>query len=234
MAQKKILLFIVEGPTEEISLSTVLSRIFTSDTVKFQVVHGDIFVHDFPSSDKIKVAVNEKAREFRGSIYKPSDICHIVHLVDMDGAYIPDSSIQEDHGRAETEYPYYTESQILTPKPTSIIQRNETKRNNVRRMSATGKVGGIPYSLYYFSSNLEHVLHNCINLSNTEKTTLAANFDFQFGENPDAFISFMRDSDFAVKGSYHDTWEFIKQDLHSLQRFSNFWTCLPTEAKQED
>ena len=41
MAKKKIMLFIVEGPTDETSLSTVLSRIFSSDTVKFQVVHGD-------------------------------------------------------------------------------------------------------------------------------------------------------------------------------------------------
>lgn len=39
MARKKIMLFIVEGPTDETALSTVLSRIFSSDTVRFQVVH---------------------------------------------------------------------------------------------------------------------------------------------------------------------------------------------------
>jgi len=42
MAKKKVMLFIVEGPTDETSLSTVLNRIFSSSTVKFQVVHGDI------------------------------------------------------------------------------------------------------------------------------------------------------------------------------------------------
>ena len=41
MAKKKILLFIVEGPTDETSLSTVLSRIFSSDEIKFHVVHGE-------------------------------------------------------------------------------------------------------------------------------------------------------------------------------------------------
>ena len=39
MAKKKVMLFIVEGPTDETSLSTVLNRIFSSSTVKFQVVH---------------------------------------------------------------------------------------------------------------------------------------------------------------------------------------------------
>ena len=45
MAKKKIILFIVEGPSDETSLSTVLSRIFSSSSVKFQVIHGDIYCH---------------------------------------------------------------------------------------------------------------------------------------------------------------------------------------------
>ena len=53
MAKKKVMLFIVEGPTDETSLSTVLNRIFSSATVKFQVIHGDILTRDFTSSDKI-------------------------------------------------------------------------------------------------------------------------------------------------------------------------------------
>ena len=49
MAKKKVMLFIVEGPTDETSLSTVLNRIFSSATVKFQVIHGDILTRDFTS-----------------------------------------------------------------------------------------------------------------------------------------------------------------------------------------
>ena len=75
MAKKKVMLFIVEGPTDETSLSTVLNRIFSSSTVKFQVVHGDILTRDFTSSDKIVVAVWAQVKEFMGSIYRKSDIC---------------------------------------------------------------------------------------------------------------------------------------------------------------
>ena len=60
MAKKKVMLFIVEGPSDETSLSTVLNRIFNSSTVKFQVVHGDVLTRDFTESDKIVAAVWEQ------------------------------------------------------------------------------------------------------------------------------------------------------------------------------
>ena len=74
MAKKKVMLFIVEGPTDETSLSTVLNRIFSSATVKFQVVHGDILTRDFTSSDKIVAAVWEQVKEFMGSIYRIAEL----------------------------------------------------------------------------------------------------------------------------------------------------------------
>ncbi len=72
MARKKIMLFIVEGPTDETALSTVLSRIFSSDTVRFQVVHGDVLTQDFVGPDKMVAAVNEQIKRFRGNIYRLS------------------------------------------------------------------------------------------------------------------------------------------------------------------
>ena len=68
MAKKKVMLFIVEGPTDETSLSTVLNRIFSSATVKFQVIHGDILTRDFTSSDKIVAAARENAENDRKKI----------------------------------------------------------------------------------------------------------------------------------------------------------------------
>ena len=75
MAKKKVMLFIVEGPTDETSLSTVLNRIFSSATVKFQVIHGDILTRDFTSSDKIVAAVWEQVKEFMGSVKSYAQIC---------------------------------------------------------------------------------------------------------------------------------------------------------------
>lgn len=169
MAKKKVMLFIVEGPTDETSLSTVLNRIFSSATVKFQVIHGDILTRDFTSSDKIVAAVWEQVKEFMGSIYRKSDICRIVHLTDMDGAFIPDDAVVEDNTVEIGAPPYYTETQIQTSNRAGILDRNQRKRNNIDRLSAYPKVAGIPYSMYYFSLNLEHILHGRTNLSDWEK-----------------------------------------------------------------
>ena len=190
MAKKKVMLFIVEGPTDETSLSTVLNRIFSSATVKFQVVHGDILTRDFTSSDKIVAAVWAQVKEFMGSIYRKSDICRIVHLTDMDGVFIPDDAVVENDTVETDTPPYYTETQIQTPNRAGILDRNQRKRNNIDRLSACPKVAGIPYSMYYFSLNLEHILHGGTNLSDWEKIRCAEEFDLKYGDDPDGFTLF--------------------------------------------
>ena len=229
MAKKKIMLFIVEGPSDETSLSTVLSRIFSSDTVKFQVVHGDVLTRDFVAPDRIIAAVNEQIKLFRGNIYKPSDFCKVVHLADTDGAFIPEDAVVAEavEGR---QYPFYTDTQILTPEPANIIDRNARKGRNIAKLASTGRVGGIPYSFYYFSCNLDHVLHGRNNLSEAEKIACSRDFDLQYADDPNAFIRFMRDESFAVQGTYQETWAFIKQGTRSLERHSNFRIELPQQC----
>lgn len=230
MARKKIMLFIVEGPTDETSLSTVLSRIFSSDTVRFQVVHGDVLTRDFVAPDKIVAAVNEQVKLFRGSVYKPGDFCKIVHLADTDGAFIPESAVVKEALEGK-QYPFYTNTQILTLEPENILDRNARKSRNIARLSSIGKIGGIPYSFYYFSCNLDHVLHGRNNLSETEKIMCSRAFDLRYADAPDAFIRFMKDESFAVRGTYQETWAFIKEGTRSLERHSNFGIELPEQCE---
>ena len=203
------MLFIVEGPTDETSLSTVLNRIFSSATVKFQVIHGDILTRDFTSSDKIVAAVWEQVKEFMGSIYRKSDICRIVHLTDMDGVFIPDDAVVENDTVETDTPPYYTETQIQTPNRAGILDRNQRKRNNIDRLSACPKVAGIPYSMDW------------------EKNRCAEEFDLKYGDDPDGFTLFMKESSFSVCDDYRSSWAFIKTELHSLERYSNFGIELP-------
>lgn len=228
MARKKIMLFIVEGPTDETSLSTVLSRIFSSDTVRFHVVHGDVLTRDFVTPDKIVTAVNQQIKAFRGDVYKTGDFCKVVHLVDTDGAFIPDHAVvrEEIEGKG---YPFYTATQILTPQPENIIDRNQRKSKNLTRLSSIGKVGGIPYSIYFFSSNLDHVLHGSNNLTEAEKITCSRSFDMQYADDPNAFIRLIKNESFAVHGTYQETWTFIRQGTRSLERHSNFGIELPDQ-----
>ena len=47
-------------------------------------------------------------------------------------------------------------------------------------------------------------------------------FSEKFYGKPQEFIDFICDKEFAVEGSYVETWNFIKQDTHSLKRYTNF------------
>lgn len=227
MAKKKVMLFIVEGSTDEISLSTVLSRIFNSSTIKFQVVHGDILTRDFTAPDKIVAAVWEQVKAFMGNIYNKSDICRIVHLTDTDGVFIPDAAVVYDASMGSKSPPFYMDTQIQTPNVESIRDRNQRKRNNINRLSACPKISGIPYSMYYFSLNLDHVLHGKTNLSNWEKIQYAEEFDLKYGDDPEGFTFFMKESVFSVCDDYRSSWAFIKTECHSLERYSNFGIELP-------
>ena len=179
------------------------------------------------------VAVWAQVKEFMGSIYRKIDICRIVHLTDMDGVFIPDDAVVEDDSMEIGAPPYYTETQIQTPNRTGILNHNQRKRDNIDRLSACPKIAGIPYSMYYFSLNLEHILHGRTNLSDWEKIRCAEEFDLKYGDDPDGFTLFMKESSFSVCDDYRSSWAFIKTELHSLERYSNFGIELPSLGPAE-
>ena len=95
----------------------------------------------------------------------------------------------------------------------------------VQRFTVSFSVGS--YSMYYFSLNLEHILHGRTNLSDWEKIRCAEEFDLKYGDDPDGFTLFMKESSFSVCDDYRSSWAFIKTELHSLERHSNFGIELP-------
>jgi len=76
--------------------------------------------------------------------------------------------------------------------------------------------------MYYFSCNLEHVLHDEQNLDDNLKSRYSYDFEDKYYGRELEFKSFIQDSIFSVKGDYNETWNFIKSDNNSLNRFSNF------------
>ena len=95
MREKKVVLFIVEGPSDEAALGSVMKEYFSSDEVQFVVVHGDITLKDNVSLDDIKKKINEQIeyiqRRYR---YNFDDFIRIIHIVYMDGDYMPSEDIK--------------------------------------------------------------------------------------------------------------------------------------------
>ena len=80
--------------------------------------------------------------------------------------------------------------------------------------------------MFYFSRNPEYVLHNeAKELTTSKKNALADQLDSPYGDAPEAFLEFIRSKGFAVLGDYAETWNFIEDGFHSLERWSNFHLC---------
>lgn len=226
---KKVLFFLVEGPTDEGALSAVMKHIFDSQAVHFQIVHGDITTERDISGKNAKEYVAERiSAEMKKYGYQKNDIFRIVHVIDTDGAFIPADAVCKwaDEGTG------YFEDHIETKYVSFIRQRNAKKNEVIARLSRTGKVlRDIPYSIFYFSRNMEHVLHNRPEeLSDEDKIDLADAFAERYENDIPGFLALIRAEDVAVPGSYPETWSFICSKTNSLGRHSNFHLLFSQEA----
>jgi hypothetical protein len=218
--EKKVLLFIVEGESDEVSFESVLDSFFESCDVHVAVMHGDVTVQDFPNPGEIKGLLYEQVMVFccREKI-RLNDIRQIIHLVDTDGVFVPDSCVLQQSAGLPL---FYDENAVHAPDPFFIKKRNDAKAAVLRNLCSMTKLASIEYRVYFLSRTLEHVLHNRIeNLTDREKADLSNRFEDRYADDFDGFLAFIADRIFAVPGDYKATWEFIRQGTNSLKRYSN-------------
>ncbi len=217
---KKIILLLVEGPTDEDTLALVYSRIIKRHELKFDVLHADITADEDMTvkyiEDRIKKEIDAYLR--RNPFVKKSDILKVVQIIDTDGAFIPSTQIkQSDTGKTE-----YFEGYIAAKNKDRLVRRNMSKRNIVYRLANSENVSGFPYEIYYFSRNIEHVLHNISNdLTDEEKEDLAFKTAVRYSQRPEDFLKLLYEADFHVSGTYKETWKFIMENGNSLNRHCN-------------
>lgn len=101
----------------------------------------------------------------------------------------------------------------------------------LNKISSTRTLSGIPYQVYFMSCNLDHVLYDKLNSTDEEKEKDALCFAKKYRSNIPEFVTFISNSSFTVKGSYLDSWAFIKEEKRSLERFTNLRVCI--ERAQE-
>lgn len=214
-----MVVFIVEGPSDEAALGSIMKGYFSNDEVQFVVTHGDITLKDYVSDDNILKKINEQIdsvkRKYR---YGHDDFLKIIHIADTDGVYIPKTDVKE----ADVKEIQYFEEYICAKDAGTIIQRNKRKGDILYKLRKTGKVNGIPYRIYFNSCNLEHVLYGKLhNYSDEEKQILSDDFADRYDGRTDAFIKFISDSLIAVPGTYQKTWDYIEKNRNSLNRHTN-------------
>ena len=151
----------------------------------------------------------------------------------MDGAYIDDNDIIFNPAKSEIIYKL---DKILAKNPKDLKYIHKNKRMVLDLLSRLTEVTvtminlgveeirpqaiKLPYRIYYFSRNLEHVLHNIIsNLTKEQKKDLSNKFEEEYDGDVEKFLHFI--SQYAVSGNYSETWDFIKQNKNSLNRHCN-------------
>ena len=159
--------------------------------------------------------------------YRWNDLKRIVQIVDLDGAFVPDSLVE----KSDTERLRYTEDRIMASSADNIRERNRAKKNALRKLSHLGNLTfrrhSVPFSVYYLSRNMEHALHGRIDeVEVGEKERLARDFQRRFRNDLPGFVGFMNGSDVAVPGTYEETWKYVEEGCNSLKRGSNLHLVL--------
>jgi len=229
LARKKIVLVIVEGPSDEVALGMALSQVYDKDFIYVHIMHGDITARRGVSSKNIVAKLgNEVTAYAKSQHYKASDFKQIIHIVDTDGAYIPDDNIMEKENYLDIRY---ENDGIYTNNKASVMTRNQQKRDNLYRLRSCGIIWTIPYSLYYMSCNLDHVLYDKKNSTDKDKENDAYVFAKKYKGKVESFKEFICKSPFSVTGDYKGSWDYIEKDLNSVNRYTNLCICIENELE---
>ncbi len=196
-----------------------MKEYFSSNEARFIVAHGDITLKDYVSSANILKKINEQIEGVKSRYrYSQDDFIKVIHIVDMDGVYIPDRDIVE----ADVEEIQYYEDHIEAKGANITAERNKRKGDILYKLRKTGKINGIPYRVYFNSCNLEHVLYGELkDYSDEEKQILSDDFADRYDGKVGEFIEFILSPDIAVQGTHQKTWDYIEKDMNSLKRHTN-------------
>lgn len=245
--KRKVVLIIVEGKSDREALKQSISELYDlfdpEIEVFFQIMRKDKVEKggDVTSTYYIDRSGEEHwihPNNIEDAIYElflrdffdeqklyPKDLSEIIHIVDVDGAFIPDENVVYDDTLSEDTSPFYTENNIRCLDVDRIKKRNRQKRENLEYLYGLStikvKQKSIKYSIYYFSTNMDHFLHNDANLDYRQKVILAENFAACY-EDPEEFVKFFKTHSSNISDlNYKESWEHLKHGLNSLSSLTN-------------
>ena len=228
-AKRKIVFVIVEGISDQTALAVILGKLIQTEEVIVEITRGDLTTEFGVTGGDIAAKVGNIIKEYsRTYSYKQADYLEVVHIIDTDGAFIGGDKVIYD----PSERIHYELDCIRTENCEGTKSRNRQKSANVRRLIPLPKVWvSVPYSIYFFSCNLDHVLHDDANTQQGSKDNLAGRFAMKYRRDPEGFLEFIHDSAFAIDKSYKESWDFIMDTENSLKRHSNLNVFLSAGAK---
>lgn len=159
--KRKVVLILVEGASDKTALG-LIEKFYRSRNLKVYITNGDITSNGITTVTNCTNILKEIVREFReDKKLEKEDISEIIHIIDTDGAFIPDDCIEVDKILSDF---YYTLDCIKANSKRKVKIRNDRKIEIIKKLLETEEIDKtIKYRMFYMSCNLDHVLYNEIN-----------------------------------------------------------------------
>ncbi|WP_049379195.1 hypothetical protein [Staphylococcus hominis] len=220
----KLTIIYVEGETDEIFLDFYLENLIDDTNTNIQIVYGDVYSE---IKDKgIKATIGDKVKAFlKEQKLREEDVESIYHLIDIDGVYLKEDSIQANNKVNVLTYKSDKIEVKDSKHKRNIIDRNKRKKTQINKMIKS-KVINTEYKLFYNSCNLEHVLINQLNLSKDEKVNNIQSLMVKYETSED--LEEAINSAFAIQNingnvdsCFDKSWEILKNNDSEILRLSN-------------
>ena len=188
---------------------SVLSSLFDEDKLVLIPFGTDVlqiksYFDDYESRIK-SILSKEKTHEF-------SDFDEIVQVCDTDGCFIRDVDVVEDTSIRKI---VYKTNKIIVKDRNNVLLARTNKRENIEQLLLEGKI-----DLYYNSTNIDHVFDNLQNPSSSDKKQKSMDMYNKYKSDGlgllEVLVQLCPDN-----SSYERSWNYIKQDHHSLERATN-------------
>lgn len=224
---KKLILILVEGKSDEASLEYVLSNLIKSEKVKFVICRGDITSDNKTTTRNVNKKITAKIKEFLDSsngLYSITDVNLIVHIMDTDACSIDECNI------VESDKNEYQKTIVNTTSKNNILNRNRKKLAILKIVSSLNYLSFninnsslcVPYTPYYMSCNLEHVLHNNPNIDTfDEKEYYSMKFSVKYLNKISEFVEFINSTNVGTNLSFTESWNNILRPENALKRETN-------------
>lgn len=224
---KKLILILVEGKSDEASLEYVLSNLVKSEKVKFVICRGDITSDNKTTTRNVNKKITAKIKEFLDSsngLYSITYVNLIVHIMDTDACSIDECNI------VESDKNEYQKTIVNTTSKNNILNRNRKKLAILKIVSSLNYLSFninnsslcVPYTPYYMSCNLEHVLHNNPNIDTfDEKEYYSMKFSVKYLNKISEFVEFINSTNIGTNLSFTESWNNILRPENALKRETN-------------
>lgn len=234
---KKFILFIVEGANDKREIDALLHTSFFAEyrekyEPQFWTKGGDITASKGVTAKNIQQKLNDIVQDFRKngvpfSNIRVQDIQEVVQIVDLDGAFIPLENII----RGDSSTFLYTDENIITANVDGARGRNKKKAEILSKLVEIQQIGNIPYSVYFTSCNMDHLLFGKRMLSSKDKTTFAFQFQMMCQEHPEKLKESVFKPGIATEEDYICSWDFIEEGCRSLHRHTNINLFFESDSK---